>query len=102
MAGGRNARIARVAPTLLASEDAREVLITCRSDWTLEWAEASPGGGWRQPFDYEVDGGSWVARDASMKNPFNAAIGRALAGWAPQGNDSASPLAWRCISAMSS
>lgn len=70
-------------PTHLVFEDDRAVLITCRSDWSLEMVEVNPGSDWLQPFAYEVDGRSWVARDASSENPFDTAVGRALIGWEP-------------------
>lgn len=79
-------------PTHLAFDDGRNVLIDCRSDWSLEWAEASPGDGWRQPFDYEYNGGSWDARDASTENPFDAVVGQALTGWVPQLNEFGEPV----------
>jgi hypothetical protein len=79
-------------PTHLVFEDDRAVLITCRSDWSLELVEVTPGTDWRQAFAYDVGGGSWVARDASSESPFDLAVGRALIGWALQLNELGEPV----------
>jgi hypothetical protein len=79
-------------PTHMAFDGDRSMLITCRSDWALEWNGTAPGEGWLQPFAYEAGGGRWVARDASTEKPFGDAIGRALTGWAPEFNELGEPV----------
>jgi hypothetical protein len=60
------------------------VVLSGRSDWSLEWAEPSPGDGWERPYRYEVDDATWMSRDASTEDPFDQAIGQPLVSWEPE------------------
>jgi hypothetical protein len=69
-----------VGPVQLVFDDGRGLLLDGRSDWTLVLAETDPGDdGWRDPYDYDYDGGRWLSRDASAEPPFASVIARPLA-----------------------
>ena len=71
-------------PVHLLFQDGQGLLLDSRSDWTLEFAETGPGEtGWLSTYDYDFNGGRWVARDASNEQPFAALIGLHLQGYVP-------------------
>jgi hypothetical protein len=71
-------------PTRLLFESDRTVVLSSRSDWSLEWVEPSPGDDWERPYRYEINDGTWTSRDASTEDPFDDAIGQALVSWEPE------------------
>jgi hypothetical protein len=74
-------------PVHLLFDDGRGVFLDCRSDWSVRITATPPGDlSWFDPYDYDYDGGRWVARDASGEEPFDAVVARTLTGWVPEFN----------------
>ena len=71
-----------VGPVQLVFEDGRGIVVSGRSDWSLDLVETQANDeDWLAVYDYDDNGASWVLRDASSEQPFATVLGRTLGDW---------------------
>lgn len=77
-----------VGPVHLLYDGGHGLAVAGETDWTLRWTITEPGDrSWLAPYDYDVDGARWVARDASAEEPFSESVGSAFDDWHPRLNE---------------
>ncbi|MEZ0579121.1 hypothetical protein [Nocardioides sp. MH1] len=71
-------------PARLVFDTGHALVLSGTTAWTLDLQVIEPGDdSWLGGYDYELDGGRWVLRDAALEPPFADVLGTKLTAWQP-------------------